>query len=620
MRKTNRKKLEILLVCLCLIITVVSAQKIQTRGETNDELMEWFREAKFGMFIHFGPTTPERLRDSNISRTEKYEAGVREFNPVDFDAKKWVKIAKEGGVKYIVFTTKHHNGFCNWNSALTDWDIIDQSVFKRDIVAELAEACKDAGIRLGFYYSIADWHHPEFDTLYSNRNGFHFNPNPKADITKYMHYMYGQIKELCEKYQPSLFWFDGSRGFRNADRKRLLGQQEMVNMLHSYGAICNSRYGDDDALKFVDYLSMGDNMIPSGNIGADFECGGTMNGSWFYDPNDKNWKTSERLLSNLVDIVGKGGNYLLDVGPDEKGVIPEASVTRLKTMGNWLEKNGAAIYGTKAGPYPHDLGWGTITQREEGENTILYLNVVDWPKNGTFKLYGLNNKVLKASLLASGKTLTSETKFNVAAGLNVLTVKVPISAPDPYVSVIALNLEGIVSMDQVLMQQRDGTVMLDGYQSTIRDKEFIPNKPLRPLDHRVFTVQKDGDGILPGSSMVIRGLKQVGQALSWDFRLVEPGTYQVALVSMINKSAEWKSDGRMRVAVAGQSVENELNERERLDNPRMPSGLKNSVSILGTVKIDAPGMQTLTLEVAANFINTNPNVRSVMLLPVSDNK
>lgn len=618
MKKTIRKNAIGLFVSLGLLATTAYAQKTQISEITNDELMGWFREAKFGMFIHFGAETPERLRDSNMTRTEKYEAAVREFNPVDFDAKEWVRIAKEGGAKYIVFTTKHHDGFSKWDSDLTDWDVMDQSVFKRDIVGELAEGCKEAGIRLGCYYSIADWHHPEYDSTYSNRNGFHFNANPDADITKYMNFMYGQIKELCEKYQPSLFWFDGSTGFRAADRKRLLGQQEMVDLLNSYGAISNSRLGDDDDMKFVNYLSMGDNMIPAGNIGADFEAAGTMNESWHYRANDEDWKSEKRLLSNLVDIVGKGGNYLLNVGPDGKGVIPEASVSRLKAMGDWLEKNGDAIYGAKAGPHPHDLAWGSITQKKEGENTTLYLNVIAWPKNGTFKLHGLNNKVLNASLLASGKTLTSETKFNAAAGLNILTIQVPKSAPDPNVSVIVLNLEGAVSMDQVLVQQQDGTVLLDGYQSTIRDKEYIPNKPLRPLDHRVFAIAKSGDGVKPGRGMTIVGLRQVGQALTWDFRLVESGSYEVAVVSMINKDVQWKADGRMRATVAGQSVENKLKELVRLHNPRMASKLQNSISILGIVTIDAPGMQTLTLEVAADFIKSNPSIRSVMLLPVSD--
>lgn len=608
-----------LLLVLLMSTGLLSAQTTKTGKPSDDELMGWFRQARFGMFIHFGPTSGENYENSGLSRTESYEKSVKDFNPVDFDAKEWVRIAKDAGMKYIVFTSKHHDGFCNWNSKLTDWDIMGQTPFKRDIIAELADACKEAGIVLGFYYSVADWHHPEYDPAYSNRNGFHYHPNPDADITKYMGYMYGQIKELCENYHPRLFWFDGAAGFREANRKRLLGQQEMVDLLNSYGAISNSRYGDDDALKYVNYLSMGDNMAPSGNIGVDFESAQTMNDSWHYDTNDHHWKSAETMVKKLIDIAGNGGNYLLNVGPNREGVIPEESQVRLKIMGEWLKKNGKAIYGTKASPYPYELNWGSITQRNNGETTTLYLNVVDWPKDSVFKLYGLNNKVVDVSLLANGNALSYKTAYNEAAGLNTISINVPKTAPDPYVSVIALKINGVPSMDQTFLQQRDGTVILDAFRSTIHDKEFVANKPLRPLDQRIFTVMKKGEGIMPARGMTV-GLEQTGQALSWDFRLIEPGTYKVAVICDIAKDQEWKADGHMRATVAGQSVENKLEEHERWENPRMATNVMRSVSILGTVKINTVGMQTLTLEVTSDFIKTNPNIRSVQLLPVDGKK
>ena len=580
-------------------------------AQSQPDRTKWFRDAKFGMFIHFGAT---ETKDEGLSRGERHDAAVHQFNPVDFDADQWVQVAKEGGAKYIVFTTKHHDGFCKWDSALTDWDVIDQTKFKRDIVKELDDACQKANMRLGFYYSIADWHHPEYEAAFSNRNGFHYSPNPDAEITKYMKYMYGQIEELCEKYHPSLFWFDGSAGFRPPERKRLLGQQDMVDLIHSHGAICNSRLGDDDGLRYVDYLNMGDNQSPPGSIGVPFETCGTMNDSWHYKANDTEYKSAGELIKRVVSIVGKGGNYLLNVGPDEKGVIPKESVDRFKAIGAWLEKNGEAIYATEAGPYPHAVSWGSMTQRKVGANTRLYLNVIDWPQDGSFHLDGLDNKIIDASLLVGGETLEHESTFDAAAGIKRHTITVPTTAPDPNVSVIALTLEGDASMEQAYLQQSDGSVLLDAYGATIHDKDFVPNKPSRPVDFKQFTVPQSNKGITPARMLCAGGFGQVGQALSWDFRMVQPGTYEVAVIRLAGKNS---GDGRLRATVAGQSVENTLQERERMSSRELPTHLKESLSVIGKVKIDVSGMQTLTLEVAQDFSKSAGNIRGVRLLPVA---
>ena len=286
-------------------------------------------------------------------------------------------------------------------------------------------------------------------------------------------------------------------------------------------------------------------------------------------------------------------------------------------MGNWLQKNGKAIYGTKAGPYPYEYNWGSITQRTEGDITTLYLNVVDWPKEGVFKLYGLNNKVEKVSLLASGNTLSYITKFNGGAGVNVISIDVPKKAPDSYVSVIELKIEGAPKMDQTFLQQQDGTVILDAFRATVHDKEIVANKPLRPLDQRLFTVMKKGKGIMPARGMTVE-LNKEGEALSWDFRILKPGTYKVAVLSSVSEHDKWKSEGSMRVTVAGQSVENKLIEQERWDNERMATEMKCSVAILGKIKINTLGMQTLSLEVTSGFNSFIPNIINVQLLPIDN--
>ena len=604
--------------CLCLarirsgkslvsILGVMLLSQLTLSAENPDRGAEWFHDAKFGMFIHFGAKEKEGEAGT---RGERYEAAVRAFNPVDFDADKWLAIAKEGGAKYIVFTTKHHDGFCKWDSALTDWDVIEQTDFKRDIVAELADASKKAGLKLGFYYSIADWHHPEFDPYYSNRNGFHYFPNPEAHISEYMKYMYGQVEELCEKYEPSLFWFDGSSGFRAKERKRLLGQKDMVDLLHSHGAISNSRLGDDDSLRFVDYLSMGDNQSPFGNIGVPFESAGTMNESWHRRAKDKDYKSVKELLRRLVTIVGNGGNYLLNVGPDKRGVIPEPDVTRLQGIGAWLQTNGEAIYGTSASPHPHGFTWGSMTQRKVGDKFLLYLNIVDWPSDGQFELYGLDNQIMKASLLDGGKKLEHSSSFDPAAALTKQTISIPKEAPDPNVSVIVLELDGAPSMEQDHLQQQDGKVCLWGYKAKIHDAKFIPGKLKRAVDYQMFTVPLRVEGIRPERMLSLSGFENAGDTISWDLKMVEPGDYDVEIVTLGTNTTT-----KLKAFIAGQVVENTLQENFEKKTIELASHLHESYATLGRINIASSGLYTLALEVASNPEGKGPRIRSVRLVP-----
>ena len=324
----------------CLAVFILSGIGV-AQTDVAAERMQWFKDAKFGMFIHFGVHNKS------------------EFNP-DFDAGEWARVAKAGGMKYVVLTTKHHVGFCLWDSALTDWNVVDQTPYKCDIVKDLAAGCKAEGIEMGCYYSIADYHHPLYEPKYQNRPHLRTGTVPGADITKYIDFMFGQLEELCELYHPCLIWFDGGSGFSNPAYKPLLRRQELVDMLHSYGTISNSRLGDDDALKYVDYLSMNDNMAPSINLGVYYESAVCMGKSWNYRDNDT-VKSPKVLLEQLVSIAGNGGNYLLNVGPDQNGLIPKEMQAGLKTMGDWLKKNGEAIYGTEAGPYRYEINWGSIT-------------------------------------------------------------------------------------------------------------------------------------------------------------------------------------------------------------------------------------------------------------------
>ncbi len=564
-----------------------------------DSTLQWFKDAKFGMFIHFGVDNKS------------------EFNPAGFNAGEWARIAREAGMKYVVLTTKHHVGFCLWDSELTDWDIVDQTPYKRDIVKDLAAGCKEEGIRLGCYYSIADYHHPLYEPKYQNRPNRRTGTVPGADITKYIDYMFGQLEELCELYHPCLIWFDGGSGFRDPADKPLLRRQELVDMLHRYGTISNSRLGDDDSLSIVDYLSMNDNMSAGFNLGAYFESAITMGDSWNFRSNDE-LKSPRALMNRLITAAGNGGNLLLNVGPDNDGIIPEDMVSRLKIMGDWLERNGKAIYGTEAGPYPHEISWGSITQRQEKDNTILYLNVVDWPETGKFTLFGLNNAVLDASLLATGEAIGFNSEFDASSGQNIITLEVPENAPDKYVSVIRLRIAGAAVMDQDFLQLSDGKVVLETYNARIHDLEYIPGKSVRAKDMRMYTVPQRGEGIMPGRGLTVSGFQTEGQALSWDFKVFKPGSYEVFVVCHAGRDQTWNVEGRVRANIAGKSVENELIEDKRVETPTMPPGIVDLYSLIGRVKLDSPGAHTLTLEIASDFTGTKPRFQSVVLVPVQD--
>jgi alpha-L-fucosidase len=382
-------------------------------GETpaeHDARMQWFRDAKFGMFIHWGayssaagewngrrvPGIGEWLLSNAQIKPEDYEVLGKQFNPVKFDAKRWVAIAKDAGMKYIVITSKHHDGFCLWDSALTDWDVGGSAFAPRDPLKELADACTEAGIRLCFYHSIMDWHHPD----YLPRRAWDTRPTDGADYQRYIAYMKGQLKELTSgRYgDVGILWFDGEwegtwtheMGKDLYDYCRALDKDIIVN-----NRVDTGRSGMEGITREGDYrgdYGTPEQQIPATGLpaGVDWETCMTMNDTWGYKKSDTNWKSTQDLIRKLVDIASKGGNFLLNVGPTGEGEIPAPSVERLEAMGRWMRVNGRSVEGTQANPFPEPPAWGRVTRatNEDGSDR-LYLHVFDWPTDGKLRLSGL---------------------------------------------------------------------------------------------------------------------------------------------------------------------------------------------------------------------------------------
>jgi len=389
-------------------ILLLTQLKIVAQNDTNKQLKqtkEFFREAKFGMFVHWGVYSAlggeyqgkeyasEWIQLHARIKADDYEKIAHSFNPVSFNPDKWMKLAKQAGMKYIVFTTKHHDGFCMFQSKYTDYNIVDYTSYKKDIVKMLSEACKKNDIKLGLYYSIVDWHHPEFPAAYSQLYNFHGRPNPKADINKYADYQYNQLKELMTNYGPVSFaWFDGGGGFKKVDRYKLLKGDSIIKMIRELqpGCMINDRIGSK-----ADYGTP--EQTTPGNIQDQaFETCMTMNDNWGYAKNDNHWKSTQELVRTLIEVAHKGGNFLLNVGPDSQGNIPDSSVVRLQGMGKWLDINGESIYGTNNSLW-ESPSWGRSTTRFlKNGNSVLYFHIYNWPKDNILLIPGLKNKSIKA--------------------------------------------------------------------------------------------------------------------------------------------------------------------------------------------------------------------------------
>ncbi len=454
MKLTRLTVIGLAAVAASLTVSIVSpAAAQQPARETDaqrDARMQWWRDAQFGMFIHWGayavpagvyhgersPRIGEWIMSTAKIPIPEYEQFVHQFNPVKYDPDAWVRAAKDAGMKYIIITSKHHDGFAIFDSKVSTYDIVDASPYHRDALRALADAAHRQGMRFGVYYSIMDWHHP--DAQGPNAPAYNSTTWSNPNFGRYVEtYMKPQLRELLTQYPNiDVLWFDGEWIADWSDERG----RELYDWLHTIkpSLIINNRVGHTrqglSGLNQEGHVGLGDfgtpeqRVPPEGLPGVDWETCMTMNDTWGYKSFDDNWKDTRTLLRTLIDVASKGGNFLLNVGPTAQGEIPYPSLARLREMGDWMRVNGEAVYATTVSPYGAPA-WGRYTAK----GGRIYAHVFDWPKDGRLVLTGMKETPASAMLLVDRRPLAIE---QTDAGI---VVQLPAVAPSSIASVVVLE-------------------------------------------------------------------------------------------------------------------------------------------------------------------------------------
>ena len=451
------------------------------------ERLAWWNNAKFGLFVHWGLYSQlagewkggyyqgigEWIMYKARIPLAEYDGVAKEFNPVDFDADAWAQLAKDAGMKYVIITAKHHDGFAMFGSKADPFNIVDATPFHRDPVKELSAACAKRGLKFGVYYSQAqDWYAPggaiwkgqhEADPIYKVAQ---WDPRQEGDFDTYFEKKaIPQVRELLSNYGPiGIIWFDTPLGVMTSERAAKL--YKTVSELQP-ATLVSGRISKEFQ---SDYESAGDNEIPELSRPGAWETPATLNDTWGFKKHDHHWKTSGNVVLKLVDIVSKGGNYLLNIGPDGKGDIPQPSVDVLQSVGRWMKVNGEAIYG--AGRSPFGSEFGTPIKPPQKGNTAppkewrcevcganqektpkfepsnewrcttkpgkLYIHIFHWPESGTLEIPAVKEKISKAYLLADPQ----KSALKLSQTDTGVSIALPEKAPDPIASVICLEIKG----------------------------------------------------------------------------------------------------------------------------------------------------------------------------------
>lgn len=400
-------------------------------NEAIKQRTKWFTQARFGLFLHWGlyaiPAQGEWFMTNQRMAVEEYEPYFHQFNPVDYNPQEWAKMAKEAGMEYAVLTAKHHDGFCLFDSALTDYKSTNTKA-GRDLVREFLEAFRAQGLKVGLYYSLLDWHHPDYPKYADAHHPMRGRPEYKEEnvnFDRYLEYMHGQVKELVTNYgKLDILWFDFAYDNMAGETWKATELMTMVrryqphvvvdNRLEGSGEKNGSIITDTPSVYSGDFASPEQIIPPHGmrDLAGNpipWELCATMNNHWGYCSWDKEYKTSRTIIRKLVECVSKGGNMILNVGPDAKGNFPEESQQILKEIGHWMGKNKESIYGCGLSQFEKPE-WGRYTQR----GSTVYAHVYETPL-GALPLYGIKPEEIESiTYVATGSQVNRGEAWNTA--------------------------------------------------------------------------------------------------------------------------------------------------------------------------------------------------------------
>lgn len=602
MKSIHRSILPLLYLAITIMALMGCANNKIRTDETNlipnssdqENRLQWFKDAKFGMIIHWGPYSALGgewnnhqepagrnaewiMKDFSIP-VDTYRQLAHKMNPTKFNALEWVRLAKATGMKYIIITAKHHDGFAMYHSKVTEYNIVDWTSFERDPLKELSAACAKEGIKFCVYYSHReDWDHPGgYGNNWDYDNDWGNNIFQKEKFNQYLEEKAKpQLRELLSNYGPlGLVWFD--RGMFTAKQGR-----EFVKIVHDLQPDCliNSRVGNYNQDLLGDYQSMSDNGVPPGGLGEYWESVQTLNKTWGFNKFDTLWKSPETVIRKLVEIVSRGGNYALNIGPTGEGEIPQATVNILNKVALWVQRNAESIYGTTANPFS-ELRWRYASIKENK----IYLFVNDWPKDKKVVLEGLENNIKKAYFL-----IDKSIQLPFSQNAKSITVELPTVPPDDPVSVVVLEGDDVPSVaPPVVRQDSTGKIRLN--YSTVTTHGKTKTRYNRKGGFHISKWTGPGD------------------SATWEIRIDTPGIFKVNISYSANK--DWE-DRPYEISIGTSSLKPLVTYTGNLfEYQELPAGYL-------TLQL---GRYTLSVRPLSSYNSYLMYLNSITLLPVTHKK